>query len=131
MFTGDNMREFDFPWPNKEKGYQLFPLELENDPLVLFHGTLKKNLNPILKEGFKPCPTKTSVSYAKSSIFSLTHIFTNKQTLTEEYVVIAVRFDTIELQGIKNNLSDIHVYKLEIQPTIIGYCTVPINYEHK
>ena len=125
------MREYDFPWPNEEKGYQLFPLELENDPLVLFHGTLQKNLNPILKDGFKAFPPKTSVSYAKSSTYSLTHLFTNQRTLTEDAVVIAVRFETLEQQGIQNNLSDIHVNKHEIQPTIIGYCTVPINYEHK
>lgn len=124
------MREFDFPWPNEEKGYQLFPMELENDILVLFHGTLQKNLNPILEYGFKAFSPQTSVSYAKSSIYSLTHLFTNQRTLTEEGVVIAVRFETLEQQGISNNCSDVHVYKNEIQPQIIGYCTVPIQYEH-
>ena len=125
------MREFEFPWPDEEKGYQLFPLELENDPLVLFHGTFQRNLQPILEHGFKAFHPQTSVSYAKSSIYSLTHLFIKQQTLTEEAVVIAVRFETLEQQGIKNNHSDIHVYKHETQPTIIGYCTVPINYEHK
>ena len=123
------MQKFDFLWPNEEKGYELFPLELENDPLVLFHGTLERNLHPILEYGFKAFPPLDSVSYAKSSIYSLTHIFNNQHVLTEVAVVIAVRFETLEQQGIKNNLSDIHVFKHEIQPKIIGYCTLPINYE--
>lgn len=109
----------------------LFPPELENDPLIFFHGTHRKNLEPILKEGFKAFPPTDSVSYAKSSVYSLTHIFMKQEVLTEEAVVIVVRFDTLKQQGIKENFSDIHVYKPEIQPAIIGYCIVPLTYEHK
>jgi len=131
MFTEAAMREFEFPWPNEEKGYQLFPAELEADALVLFHATPKQNLQAILKEGFKARPPLESVSYAKSSVYCLTHLFTGCQSLSEEAVVIAVRFDTLAQQGIKENHSDVHVYKSEIQPTILGYCTVPVVYAHK
>ena len=48
----------------------------------------------------------------------------------EDDVVIAVRFESLDTQGIANNTSDIHVYKPELQPTIIGYCTVPHDYKH-
>lgn len=125
------MREFEFPWPNDEKGYKIFPDVLENDPFVLFHATPKKNLQAILKEGFKAFPPLESVSYAKSSMYCLTHIFVNRRKLTEEEVVIAVRFETLGQQGIKENLSDIHVYKPEIQPEILGYCTIPLTYEYR
>lgn len=125
------MQEFEFPWPNEGKGYQLFPAELEADELVLFHGTPKQNLQKILKEGFRARLPLGSVSYAKSSVYCLTHLFTNHQSLTEEAVVIAVRFETLAQQGIKENDSDIHVYKPEIQPSILGYCTVPVIYAHK
>jgi hypothetical protein len=131
MFTEACVREFDFPWPNEEKGYHLFPPELENDALVLFHTTPKSNLQAISKGGFKASLPLESVSYAKSSVYCLTHLFTNQRVLSEEAVVIAVRFDTLKQQGITENLSDIHVYKLEIQPKIIGCCTIPLTYEHK
>jgi RNA:NAD 2'-phosphotransferase (TPT1/KptA family) len=112
------MRHFDFPRPDETKEYSLFEKELESDPLVLFHATAKKNLESIIAEGFKARPPLESVSYAKSRI-------------EEDAVVIAVRFDTLNQKGIKENHSDIHVYKSEIQPDIIGYCVVPTTYEHK
>ncbi|WP_018228012.1 hypothetical protein [Methyloversatilis universalis] len=125
------MQEFDFPWPNQEKGYRLFPAELEDDELVLFHATPKQNLPAILKEGFKARPPLASVSYAKSSIYCLAHLFTGRQSLAEEAVVIAVRFESLAQQDIKENFSDIHVYNSDIQPAILGHCTIPVTYEHK
>ena len=123
------MKEFAFPGPNETKGYELFPKYLENDPLVLFHGTAKKNLESILKDGFKAFPPLSSVSYAKSSVYCLTHLCPNGAS-QEDNVVIAVRFETLKAQGIQENNSDIHVYKSDLQPQIIGYCTVPLSYRH-
>lgn len=131
MFMEVTLREFDFPWPNEKTGYRLFPAELEDDELVLFHATLKKNLQAILIEGFRAGAPLESVSFAKSSVYCLAHLFANCQSLAEESVVIAVRFQSLAQQGIKDNYSDIHVYKPEIQPAILGYCTIPVSYEHK
>lgn len=36
------IQEFPFPWPNADKGYDLFDKELEDDELVAFHGTSKR-----------------------------------------------------------------------------------------
>jgi RNA:NAD 2'-phosphotransferase (TPT1/KptA family) len=126
--------EYEFPWPNEEKGYALFPKELETDPLVLFHGTAKENLGSIIKNGFKARPPLESVSYAKNSVYCLTHVCQKRnppQRHQEDDVIIAVRFETLDTQGIENNTQDIHVYKPELQPAIIAYVTVPHNYEHK
>ena len=71
------------------------------------------------------------MSYTKSSVYCLTHLFTGRSSLSEEAVVIAVRFETLAEQGIAEGHSDIHVYKPEIQPEILGYCTVPVIYMHK
>jgi hypothetical protein len=128
----DNPKEFPFPWPNEDKGYALFPADLEEDPLVLFHGTAKTNLEPILKEGFKATKTLSSVSYAKNSTYSLTHVIgARHQWEGRDAVIFAVRFASLGVQGIANNTQDIHVNKPELQPEIIGYCIVPGNYEHR
>lgn len=131
MFTEKAVQEFEFPWPNEEKGYRLFPAELEDDDLVLFHATPKQNFHAILKMGFQVRPPLESVSYAKSSVYCMAHLFTGRQSLSEEAVVIAVRFESLAQPGITENLSDIHVYRPEIQPIILVHCTIPVAYEHK
>lgn len=130
FFMEAEMKEFDFPWPSEEKGYQIFTPELENDPLILFHATLKRNLQAILNEGFKAFYPLTSVSYAKNSIYCLTHLFVNENRLKEEAVIIVVRFESFEQEGIKENFSDFHVSP-KIQPAIIGYCLIPLEYDHR
>lgn len=124
--------EYEFPWPNEDIGYSLFPKHLENDPLVLFHGTAMTNLEPIMREGFKPSAPLTSVSYAKTSDYSLTHLIRAREKWEHrDGVVIAVRFENLDVPGISNNNCDIHVYKPELQPAIIGYCCVPGDYQHR
>ena len=128
-----SIQEYEFPWPDEGKGYELFPKELESDPLVFFHGTAKRNLDSIIKQGFKPFPPLESVSYAKSSVYCLTHICGRRKAseeVREDDVVIAVRFESLKTEGIQVNTSDIHVYKSELQPRIIGYCTIPRDYRH-
>jgi len=125
------MKEYEFPYPNEDRGYKLFPEALENDSCILFHGTLKNKLQSIIKDGFKSFPPLESVSYAKCSSYSLGHICQNNPNeRQEDSVVIAVKFDSLNIKGIANNPSDIHVYKEEIQPKIIGYCIVPKSYRH-
>ena len=108
----------------------LFKQELEDDPLVLFHVSPAHNLCPIASHGFRSAAeigtgVLTSVSYSKSS--------KSWNTITgypakQDFVIFAVRFDTLDQPGIKVNPSDIHVYRQEIQPTILGYCEIPIAY---
>ncbi len=125
-----SITKYEFPWPDEHSGYELFPNLLESDPLVLFHATAKSNFEPIAKEGFKAYSPLTSVSYAKSSAYCLAHLRGKILPLQEDYIVIAVRFETLETPGIQVNLSDINVYRPELQPTIIGYCVVPHEYQH-
>lgn len=125
------MKEYEFQWPDQHKGYALFPEELEDDPCVLFHGTAEKNLPLIIKEGFKAFQPLDSVSYAKKSSASLGHVCSKRSVQhSENDVVIAVRFTSLNSQGIVENHSDIYVYKHEIQPEIIGFCIVPSSYSH-
>ena len=130
MFTENAVQEFEFSSPSEANGYHLFPSELEDDRRVLFHATPKRNLESILNEGFRARPPLNSVSYAKSSTGCLAHLFAGGKSLSEEVVVVVVRFESLAQQGIQENISDIHVYKSEIQPAIIGYCTIPLTYEH-
>jgi hypothetical protein len=126
------VQEFPFPWPNEASGYALFPPELENDELVFFHGTPKKNLDPIRREGFKRSDSLPSVSYARKSSMSLDHVVRKRHEWNEpEAVVFVVRFDNTDDPALVHNPSDIHVYKPELQPKILGYCIVPANYEHR
>jgi hypothetical protein len=128
----DDLEEYPFPWPDADKGYALFPPELENDDLVFFHGTPKKNWDPVRREGFKRSESLLSVSYARQSSMSLDHVIRKRVERDEpDAVVIAVRFENLDDAAIVKNPSDLHVYKPELQPEIIGYCTVPGNYEHK
>ena len=127
------IQEYSFPWPDENKGYALFPEELENHPLVLFHGTPKRNLSVIRREGFRATQKLQSVSYAKNSISSLTHVIVRRDASPEreDYVVIAVRFKTLDTPEIRINLSDIHVDNPQLQPAIIGNCVVPKEYAHR
>ncbi|MBL1418911.1 MAG: hypothetical protein COC24_000220 [Alphaproteobacteria bacterium] len=131
------IKEYEFKLPNKdnEDCYQLFPEELENDPLVLFHGTETSNLQSILKKGFLPAnelddikTTLNSVSYAKNSNDCLMYVCSNKSHQSTKKCVIAVRFKNLNCVGIRNNNSDIYVDDVSIQPEIIGVCFIPIDY---
>ncbi len=46
---------------------------------------------------------------------------------THEANIVAVRFESLD-KGV-GSFTDVHVYMPEIQPTIIGYVTIPVEYE--
>lgn len=136
------MIKYKFPWPNEEKGYSLFPQNIEDNQNILFHGTPARNFDSIVNNGFKStkeCGEGTdsnfvlpSTSYAKNSNQSLSHVCERRsKNQDEEFVVFAVKFQSINQQGIRNNNIDIHVDDSNIQPEIIGYCCVPTDYEFK
>ena len=130
-----NLVEYSFPTDPSSTRYCVFPDDLESDHLVLFHATPMENFEPISKEGFKiPDPTGTvglqSVSFAKKSSMALGHAMQRRRDNPGEYCIFAVRYDTLEREGLANNLDDIHDYKLDPPPQIVGYCLVPTTYSH-
>lgn len=113
--------------PTEENHYSLFQEALEQDPQVFFHTTAKRNLEAIANQGFKSSldlgsGQLASVSYTKKSSSCLAHIGTE---ITDEFVVLAVRFETLDATKIVVNMSDIHVFSADILPSIIGYCDIP------
>lgn len=130
------IREYDFPDDPAASAYCVFPAALEDDELVLFHATPAENRDAIFKDGFRiPDPNGVaglpSVSFGKRSIAALTHAMTMRTTRPGAYCIIAVRYASLERQGLKVNHSDIHDYTLDPPPEIIGYCTVPVSYVHQ
>ncbi|MGE0516349.1 MAG: hypothetical protein AB7O71_20600 [Hyphomicrobiaceae bacterium] len=130
--------KYEMPENLEATGYCLFPKSLEDDQLVLFHATPMTNFAAIDADGFKiPNPGGTagggleSVSFAKRSSASLTHAMTKRQTCPGDYCVFAVRYEKFDQPGIVVNTSDIHDYKLDPPPEIIGYCIIPAAYVHR
>lgn len=125
--------EHTFPGSDEmqERHYCVFPVTLENNNLVLFHGTHPADYATILSEGFKSAfqlkgEGLTSVSYAHKSSGALIHI--RSRHTSDEVIIIAVRFDAVQARpGMVVNTSDIHVYD-GTQPEIIGFCRVPASY---
>jgi hypothetical protein len=128
-------KEYPFLDPREDRGFCVFHDEFENDPRVLFHGTAYANLAPIVADGFKiPDPTGQnglpSVSFAKRSSGALMWVENRRKAMPGAYCIIAVRYESLDREGIANNVDDIHDHKLDPQPKVIGYCVVPdvINY---
>ena len=116
--------------PTDEDDNALFMKELEDDPMVLFHVSPASNLASISTDGFRSAADLAtgilrSVSYSKTSRSWNT---ITGYPATRDFVIFAVRFDTLDQQGIQVNSSDIHVFRREIQPTILGYCELPNGY---
>lgn len=129
MFQSKEIPKWDLLTPNEENGYCLFQQELENDPLVFFHATPKRNFSSIISNGFRSAASLvtgelSSVSYAKQSSGCLAHI---GNPSAEDLVVFAVKFEDLSRQGIRVNPFDIHMYQ-DIQPVILGYCEIPNGY---
>lgn len=121
------MQRWELILPTEENRFCLFAQGLEDSPMVLFHATPKRHFDSIASLGFRSAAELSSgelnsVSYAKRSSSCLAHIGNDVQ---EDYVVFAVEFDTLQQLGIKENSSDIHVYRSEIQPRLLGYCEIP------
>ena len=123
--------KYEFVTPSEENSYCIFKSELEENPLVLFHLTPKRNFESIISKGFRSAAElKTgeieSVSYAKRS----SGCFANKgNQMIEDVVVFAVEFDTLDKAEIMVNCSDILVYNKDIQPAILGYCELQSGFK--
>lgn len=131
MNENGSIREYDFPSPNDETGYNIFPADLEADPLVAFHGTAESNLVSIIAHGFKIQGILPSISFAKNSGFPLGLACNKRSNDSPRGVVIAVRFDSLSGPCIKEEVSCIYLFCEDKQPKIVGYCIVPEHYEHR
>lgn len=120
--------EFTFPNPTGETGYRVFPDEMEDDPLIFFHGTAASNLRPIVAEGFRPLKALTSISFARTSSLALRYACESRGPDSPDGCIIAARFSDIEPPGIKEEGFGVHVYDMSRLPEIIGYCIVPAAY---
>jgi hypothetical protein len=126
---------YAFPTDPALSEYCVFPKVLEDDELVLFHATPAENFDAILCDGFKIPDSEgvfglQSVSFGKRSVIALTHAMNRRKNKPGVYCIIAVRYETLDREGLTLNLSDIHDYKLRPAPKIIGYIDVPETYKH-
>lgn len=131
------MKIMEYPFPDEPAatGYCVFPAELEDDELVLFHATPAENLEAITKDGFRIPDAEgknglPSVSFAKRSVAALTHAMNKRAGQPGAYGILAVRYKTLSREGLQINLCDVHDYTLDPAPEIIGFCMVPVSYAH-
>lgn len=126
----------EYPLPDDmhiREDYRVFPLEWEEDPLIVFHGTAISNFDAIraegLKWGSKAGGSLESVSYAKGSSAALTH-WVGRREGGEAGVLLAFRFGSFE--GLHEEGQIVYDYKpVPSRPEIIGYVPVPGTYVHR
>lgn len=131
MAENSNPIEHSFILPRSDDCYLLFPDDLENDPLVLFHGTAAINLPSILSEGFSPKKALTSSSFSNQSSLSLRYACESRCEESPDGVVIAVRFEATNIPGIRQEPFGVHLDDHRIQPVIFSYCIVPAGYLYR
>ena len=87
---------YDFPNNPAATGYCIFPADIEDDPLVVFHATPLENETAIVEDGFKADPNGVSklqsVSFAKRSLGALTHAMGRRGNAAVDWVIFAVRY---------------------------------------
>lgn len=71
-----------------------------------------------------------SVSLAISSPPTLVYACSKRSDESPNGVVIAVSFEAIGIDHLRNEGDVFFMYDLSQQPIIVGYCIVPGNYEH-
>ncbi|GLQ53621.1 hypothetical protein [Devosia nitrariae] len=126
----------EYPLPDDmhvREDYRVFPLNLEDDPLVVFHGTAMSNFDAISAEGLKRGSSVgaelKSISYAKRSSTALDH-WVRRRTEGQNGVILALRFESFE--GLYEEGQFVYDYKeVPTQPKLIGYVPVPGTYIHR
>ena len=121
--------EYAFPTNPQDSNYRLFPLNLEEDPLVYFHGTAETSLSSILKQGFQFKCTLRSISFAKTSALPLRYACEKRSESSPNGCVIAVRYCEENLSKVVLEGEFLTDFILDPQPTIIGFCVVPARYQ--
>ena len=122
------MKEYPFIYTIEENDYRLFPDDLENNPHIFFHGTAEKNLDSILRNGFRISGNLPSVSFANNSSLPLSYACNSRNESSPNGVVIAVRYEDVTLPYIRVESFGLHVDSMKNQPALVGFCIVPANY---
>jgi len=128
MCDNEAAKQYEFPGAGEENGYRLFPDAMENDDHIFFHGTAETNLASILSNGFRISGNLQSVSFARNSSLSLRYACEARSISSPRGVIIAAKFDGLNKPHIAQESFGIHVYNLDAQPRIVGYCFVPADY---
>lgn len=123
-------RQVVFPGANEHLGYRIFPHDLEDDPLVFFHGTSERNLDSILQNGFRLGLLSGSTSFAHSSELPLRYASDARKRAGEKGCVIAVRFTDITAHGVRKEGFGVDVWLLAAMPAPMAFCIVPSNYRY-
>jgi hypothetical protein len=126
----------EYPLPSDmhiREDYRVFPVELEDDPNIVFHATAISNLASIVEDGFKRGSAAggslDSISYAETSSTSLDH-WVRRRTASQDGVILAVRFENYV--GLHKEPGFVYDYQeVPKQPNIIGVVTVPASYTHR
>ena len=121
--------EYPFETPKEENQFNLFPAELEDDLLVLFHGTADGNRESIIENGFQIGGDLASISFARNSGLALKYACEKRNDKSPNGCILAVRFDNVDKPEIARESFGIHVFKFDPQPTIVGYCIIPAAYK--
>ncbi len=121
------MIEIDFKWPSEESGYRLFSNELENDPNILFHGTSEESAKSINLNGFHPTGNLSSSSFARTSEHPL-GCGCEKRQNGSRGAVLAVKFETLNIHGIRQEGDVVYLDNPEMQPEIVAVCYIPQDY---
>jgi len=126
-----SVTEYPFPEPNEKNGYLLFPNSLENEELVVFHGTARSNLDSIIEGNFKVSGELESISFSSTSSPALGYGCNKRSEQSPEGVVLAVKLQSLNKPHVVSSGGIIHLYKPEqVPPCILGYCIIPENYVH-
>jgi hypothetical protein len=125
------IKNFKLICPTEENGYNVFESHLEEDNRIFFHMTPARNKDDIINNGFRSAKKLgvgelESVSYAKRSSYCFANIKRDPQS---EFVIFAVKFELDDLNRVKDNPSDIHVYIDDIQPKILGFVYIPSGFK--
>jgi hypothetical protein len=129
------MKKYEFEGAKLEqRGYRVFPEELENDPCVCFHGTSEEKSELIRNEGFKipaslpsaPPHSLTSVNFAKRSGLALRYACEARADTTKKGCILVVRFASFD--GVVCNPDIVEVHRQDRMPEIIGCCSIPADY---
>ncbi|MFK4719352.1 hypothetical protein ABIE89_000452 [Bradyrhizobium niftali] len=123
---GDKPVEYSFQEPSEHRNYRIFPAELEDDEPIAFHGTAETNLKSIIDGGFSFIGALQSLSFARTSSLALKYACDARTEVSPNGCVLTVRFPSLEKVAVESAV--IHVYRLDLQPKVIGYCIIPASY---
>jgi RNA:NAD 2'-phosphotransferase (TPT1/KptA family) len=122
-------KEIDFCWPNEGNSYQLFSEEMEANANVVFHGTTESRARDILREGFSPDGELSSSSFATTSSVPLGYACNNRSQ-QDRGAVLAVRFESLDVLGIRKCGDAVYLDDYSISYEILEYTFVSNEYKH-